>query len=329
MMFRSPIFLVTLVLAAVSVSVVVVATNAALLEEIEQAQESSSSSAHARRVRVRAANNYDTTTRGVGRRELKKDKKTKNPAPPPPPPPPPKKKSKAGKSKTSASSKKKNSKRSKKSRTSRPTPAPTPNVSPPTPAPTSIVSADTAVLVAAPPGQSKEDIEQELTAQVVATLGLGPSTGKLPFGRRARERARQLQHPHPHPTQQRKLDFEEIIEDGDTLTAIQTVATVIDCQEIFIPPAPQPINVEVCYRATFTLSLQSTESTGDAQLVVDAYILTIDYSVKEGVFTEELQYIVVKEGSTDITGVPTTSPTTAPVAPTVSREYRVYIYIYI
>merc|ERR1712161_80945 len=137
----------------------------------------------------------------------------------------------------------------------------------PTMAPTSSASGATAVLVAAPPGKSQDEIEEELTAEVVATLGLG------------RRRARQLRR------------IRRYVVDATT-TTIDTVSTVIDCQEIFIPPAPQPPNVEVCYRFTSTVTIQSTESMGDAQLVVDEYIFLIDLSVKEGTFTQDLDYIV-------------------------------------
>ena len=288
----------TLLLAAV-VSTAVVATNFALLEE----QAESSSAAHAR---VRAANNYDTT-QGVERRARKGDKKEKGKNDDPPPGPPPKKKSKAGKNKgkkksdSTSKSKKKRSKGSKKSRTSRPTLAPTPNI-PSTPAPTSLVSSNTEVLVAAPPGKSKDEIEQELTAQVVATLGL------------KRRRERQLQQ----HLQQRKLEVEEIIVDGDTTTTIKTVATVIECQEIFIPPAQQPPNVATCYRTMITITINSSDPLNDSQLVVDGYRVELDTAVVEGTFTADLDYIVVEEGSTDLTGVPTTSPTTAPIAPTIA-----------
>ena len=186
--------------------------------------------------------------------------------------------------------------------------------------PSSISSGDTDVLVAAPPGQSQEEIEQELTAQVIVTLGLG-------LGRR---RERQLQHQHPHP-HQRKLGFEEFIVGYKTTTFIRSVATVDDCQEIFIPPAQQPPNVEVCYRVTLRVTNLSTAYNlhNYPQMVVDGYIRAIDTAVVEGTFTQDLDYIVVMYGSTDITGVPTTSPTTAPIEPTVSRVYAIYIYIYI
>merc|ERR1712238_608968 len=185
---------------------------------------------------------------------------------------------------------------------SRPTLPPTPVVviptaaptMAPTMAPTSSASGATAVLVAAPPGKSQEEIEQELTAQVVATSGLG------------RRRARQLR-------------FRDIIAVDTTTTTIDTVATVIDCQEIFIPPSQQPPNVDVCYRVTITITIQSsTESSSESQEMVDDYIEGIFLAVRKGVFTDELQYIVVEEGSTDITGVPTISPTSTPtIAPVV------------
>merc|ERR1712161_17101 len=164
----------------------------------------------------------------------------------------------------------------------------------PTMAPTSSASGATAVLVAAPPGKSQDEIEEELTAQVVATLGLG------------RRRARQLRR------------IRRYVVDATT-TTIDTVSTVIDCQEIFMPPAQQPPNVDVCYRVTITITIQSsTESSSDSQEMVDNYIEGIFISVRKGVFTDELQYIVVEEGSTDITGVPTISPTSTPtIAPVV------------
>merc|ERR1712238_459879 len=185
---------------------------------------------------------------------------------------------------------------------SRPTLPPTPVVviptaaptMAPTMAPTSSASGATAVLVAAPPGKSQEEIEQELTAQVVATSGLG------------RRRARQLR-------------FRDIIAVDTTTTTIDTVATVIDCQEIFIPPSQQPPNVDVCYRVTITITIQSsTESSSESQEMVDDYIEGIFIAVTAGVFTENLQYIVVVEGSTDLTGVPTISPSNTPsIAPVV------------
>merc|ERR1712161_115629 len=164
----------------------------------------------------------------------------------------------------------------------------------PTMAPTSSASGATAVLVAAPPGKSQDEIEEELTAQVVATLGLG------------RRRARQLRR------------IRRYVVDATT-TTIDTVSTVIDCQEIFIPPSQQPPNVDVCYRVTITITIQSsTESSSESQEMVDDYIEGIFIAVTAGVFTENLQYIVVVEGSTDLTGVPTISPSNTPsIAPVV------------
>merc|ERR1712238_614743 len=100
---------------------------------------------------------------------------------------------------------------------------------------------------------------------------------------------------------------------------IDTVATMIDCQEIFIPPAQQPPNVDVCYRVTITITIQSsTESSSESQEMVDNYIEGIFISVGMGQFTTNLQYIVVVEGSTDLTGVPTISPSNTPtIAPVV------------
>merc|ERR1712238_319523 len=310
MLFR-PLFLVTLLvqLAAVSVRVVVATTNSAMMEE-----QGDSSAA------TRAVTAFDTTTSGVdvGRRALKKKKKKKN-----------KKGNKSSKSKKKNNSKTKGSKKSR-SRTSRPTLAPTPVIptpvptpvptaaptSAPTMAPTSSASGDTAVFVAAPPGTSQEEIEQELTAQVVATLGLvhgsimtRTQTNKQNiFNKRRDLRARQLQ-------------TSLLFRNGVTTTIIDTVSTVIQCREIFIPPAQKPPNVDECYRLFFTVTIQSsTESSSESQVVVDEYLLAIYFSVDMGVFTEDLRYIVVVEGSTDITGVPTISPsntpTIAPVVPT-------------
>jgi len=140
--------------------------------------------------------------------------------------------------------------------------------------------------------------------------------------RRDRARVRQLQtqqqQQHQH---QRKLGFKEIIVNDATTTTIETVASVIDCQEIFVPPSPQPPNVDVCYRVTFTVTIQSsTESSSDSQLTLDGYFSAISISVNQGWFTMDLDYLVVEEGSTDLTGVPTSSPTStptmAPVVPT-------------
>merc|ERR1712238_23391 len=68
-----------------------------------------------------------------------------------------------------------------------------------------------------------------------------------------------------------------------------------------------------------TITIQSSaESSSDSQEMVDNYIEGIFLAVRKGVFTDELQYIVVEEGSTDITGVPTISPTSTPtIAPVV------------
>merc|ERR1712238_165064 len=276
MLFR-PLFLVTLLvqLAAVSVRVVVATTNSAMMEE-----QGDSSAA------TRAVTAFDTTTSGVdvGRRALKKKKKKKN-----------KKGNKSSKSKKKNNSKTKGSKKSR-SRTSRPTLAPTPVIPTPIPTlvPTSSAIGATAVLVAAPPGKSQDEIEEELTAQVVATLGLG------------RRRARQLRR------------IRRYVVDATT-TTIDTVATVIDCQEIFIPPAQQPPNADVCYRVTITITITSTEeSENELALHIDSYFMQILFLVKDGTFTQNLGYIVVEEGSTDLTGVPTISPppTIAPVVPT-------------
>ena len=104
------------------------------------------------------------------------------------------------------------------------------------------------------------------------------------------------------------------------------VSTVIDCQEIFLPPSVQPPNVEVCSRATITITITNSDgSYVDYQVIVDDYINAIILAVEAGVFTDLLQYLVVEEGSTDLTGVPTSSPsgtpTMAPVVPTtVSKE---------
>jgi len=324
MLFR-PLFLVTLLvqLAAVSVRVVVATgTNSAnMMEE----QGDADSLATAARVRAVTGEYHTTTSSGVvdvgGERALKRKlKKSKGSS-----------RSKSSKSKSSKNSKTKGSKKSR-SRTSRPTLPPTPVVVIPTPAPTpvptaaptsaptmaptSVASGATSVLVAAPPGKSQEEIEQEVTAQVVATLGLvhgsimtrTQTNNHNIFNKRRDLRARQLQ-------------TSLLFRNGVTTTIIDTVSTVIQCREIFIPPAQKPPNVDECYRLFFTVTIQSsTESSSESQVVVDEYLLAIYFSVDMGVFTEDLRYIVVVEGSTDITGVPTISPsntpTIAPVVPT-------------